>query len=221
MKKRNLIAAATTAALLSAVPLSASAALFGFTCISTGATTDCNAGQAQSSVETTAVGTTAVTFTFRNTGSTAFAITDVYFDVNNTNLLSLTSPTITNGTGVLFTSPATPPNLPGGGTFSSDFSADAAAPVATNGVNPGETLAITFNLTAGSTFAGVNAAIVAGTIDIGVHEQAFADQGSISLVNLPTGPGTSAPIPEPGTLGLLGAGLAMLGIGRRKLKLKS
>lgn len=60
-----------------------------------------------------------------------------------------------------------------------------------NGVNPGETLGILFNLQAGRSFADVISELSTGEMRIGLHVQRYANGGSESLVNL------TSPVPEP------------------------
>jgi hypothetical protein len=115
----------------------------------------------QLSVEVTDPGSNQALFTFSNTGSHDFFVGDIYFDDGA--LLGIAS--IDNsGPGVSFDFPGSPGNLPGGNTVSPPFvtsgstlhhfSADAN-PGAANGVHPGESVGIVFDLINGMAFTDV------------------------------------------------------------------
>lgn len=147
-----------------------------------------------------------VDFTFHNAGPVQSTITDIFFDDGS--LLGISS--IDNSDpGVSYVSPSNQNNLPGGemvGFFATaGFSAEPTPPPSHNGVDPGETLVITFELQFGKTFADVLDELTTGALRIGVRVQNFPDDGSESLVNLPL-----VPLPTPAGLALLGfAGLAV------------
>lgn len=140
-----------------------------------------------------------VRFTFKNMGTLASSITDVYFDDGS--LLSLAY--FEEDTGVSFSAGASPPNLPGGENaippFVASFAADSDPPVSHNGVNPGEQLRIIFNLQPGRTIPDVVEDLTSGALRVGIHVQGFASGGSESFVNIP--------VPEPASIlpGLLAA----------------
>jgi hypothetical protein len=181
---------------------------YSFTCITNNNAADCATGEAQLQVDVTDAGGGQVLFTFTNSGPNASSITDVYFDDGT--LLGIAS--ITNGTGVSFAQGASPPNLPGGASISPPFEttvgflADSDPPAQPNGVNPGESLGILFDLQGGGTFADVVSELGTGELRIGIHVQGFAGGGSESFVN-------DGVVPEP-TAALL-FGLGALAVARR------
>ena len=186
----------------------ARAATFGFDAITSNDVADIPVGESQLFVDVTNPGSNQVLFTFRNTGPGASSITAVYFDDESpSTLLGLAS--IQNGTGVSFSAGASPPDLPGGSSISpvfattTGFLADSDAPVEANGVNPGESLGLLFDLASGITVDDVVAALINGLdLRIGIHVQAFATGQSESFINDPS------PVPLPAALPLF---LTMLG----------
>jgi PEP-CTERM motif-containing protein len=180
---------------------------FGFGCVTNNLAGDCAIGQSQLSVDVTNPGSNRIDFTFHNVGSAASSLAQAYWDDGA--LASIFS--IMGSSGVSFASPATPSNLPGGSSvtppFVATFSVGANNPAPTNGVNPGESLTVRFNLASGQTFASAIQAIDSGALRIGVHVQSFASGGSEGFVNV---------IPEPGTFALLGGGLLSLALARRR-----
>lgn len=165
------------------------------------------AGETQLSFTLSESGGRAV-FTFNNSGPAASSITDIYFDDPAPTLLdSIFS--IANSSGVSFSSGASPTNLPGGNdpaySFSADFSADSDSPIQPKGVNPGEFVAISFNLLNGFTAQHVANQLNTGDLRVGIHVQGFANGGSESFINNPGDLPTS--IPEPSMLLLFGTGL--------------
>jgi len=180
-----------------------------------------------------------VTFTITNSGPLASAITDVYFQDGT--LLSLSNPNYTGtSSGVSFSAPATPGNLPGGNSITpnfkttQEFSEDSNTPITANAVNPGQSLVIQFQLQSGKTFTDTLAALAEGVnhpsavwdangnditggpsgLRLGIHVQGLPDGSSQSFI-------TSTPsVPEPSSMAIAGLGaLGFVAFGlRRRLK---
>ena len=178
---RYLFVTAVAAVLLLASQ-QAKGATFGFGVITANNVANVAAGTSQLTVEVTDAGGGQVHFIFRNIGAAAMSICDVYFDDGT--LLGIA--TINNGAGVDFSQGASPGNLPSGNNADPGFVAtagfvsDSNPPTQPNGVNPGETLTVTFNLINGKTFVDTLAAMTGpiGTGDdlrIGIHVQGFAE----------------------------------------------
>jgi len=199
---------------------SAHAVSMGFDNISGNNAVDAAIGEAQLSVDVTDAGGNQVLFTFFNTGPAAASITDVYFDdgalLGSASLIDADEG-IGGDPGVDFTELASPGILPSANNasppfVSAGFSADSDPPVQLNGVNPGESLGILFDLTGMpvGTFADVIAQLTDGDLRIGLRVQGFDSEGSESFVN--------TPIPEPNSYVLFFAGLGIVGTAIRRRK---
>lgn len=217
MKGNALLKAAVAAAFVVGIaPGMASADVYTFGCITNNNAGNCSAGQAQLAMDVSSFGG-GVRFTFSNTGAVASSVEQVFFDDG---VLAGAAVTIQNGLGVSFSQDGSAGNLPGGNSitpqFDTSFSFSANPPPSMNGVNPGETLGLVFS--GGSvSLANVLNELNSGQLRVGLHVIAFANGGSESYVNRPGLPPIVGPIPEPGTLALLGSGLLALGgIARRK-----
>ena len=215
----------------------AQAKLFGFEAITANSTIDPGIGEAQLSVDVTDYGSNQVLFTFSNAGPLTSSITDVY--IEDGSLLQIYDDPITVGIidGIInnpspllvnFEEGANPAMLPGSENMpvplvSSDyfFSADSVSPPPLNGVNPGESLGILFDLKDGYNFANVIIAIGLGftepwnteSLRIGIHAQGFADGNSESLIMTPT-PGSLL-------LGSIGIGMVIARCRKRKTLIES
>lgn len=205
-----------------ACSISAQAAMLNFQCITNTSTTNCATGATQLSVIVTGVSATQALFTFNNIGANASSITDVYWDDGT--LLGIAAVNVNNTGLVSFSALATPSNLPGANNISpafvttAGFSVDSNSPhLSQNGVNPGESLGVLFNLQTGKTYTDLLAALDAthrdqpGDLRIGIHVQSFSNGGSESFINTPTA------VPLPAAVWLLGSGLiGMVGFLRKK-----
>lgn len=202
--------------LLLAVPLvlavagATPARAIGFECVTGNSASNCAIGEDQLSVTFFSPSPTQVRFDLANAaGGVAAVIAGVYFDGSDL-LGSLAS--IVNGSGVLFEADGSPPVLPGGNNaspaFGVDFRLNAAPAPPKNGIGPGETLGVIFNLASGVTVEQAEDAFADGLLRVGIHVIAFADEGSESMVNVP--------IPEPSTAVLAALGFIAFAIARRR-----
>ena len=172
-------------------------------------------GEAQLFVDVSDHGNDQVLFTFTNRGPRASSITDVYFDDGT--LLGISS-IDDSGSGVSFSQYASPKNLPGGNLLSppfvttSGFSADSDPAVQPNGVNPGESLGIVFNLQDDKKYKNVIADLTSGDLRTGIRVQGFESGGSEAFVN-------NRVIPAPGAVVLGSIGTLLVGWLQRRKRL--
>ncbi len=187
----------------------ASAATFGFYCITDNLPGDCAIAEAAFTVDVTDGGAGYVDFTFTKSGTDAANLSEVYFEDGS--LLGLSS--VTSSAGVVFTGgSASPPDLPGGNAVgfnvTAGFLAEADNPAPKKGVNDAaDWLTITFSLINGKTFADTIAAM-GSDLRIGIHVTAYASGGSESLI--------APPVPVPAAAWLFASGLTLLGWLRRR-----
>ena len=196
-------------------PFAAASATYGFYDITHNNAAAEADGEANLSVEVIDLGNNQVQFMFTNNSTSS--LTDVYFDDGS--LLGIAS--ITGSVGVAFSQFASPGNLSGANLVSpafvttAGFSADSDPVVMPNGVSKGESVAITFNLLPGITYADTLAALAlpnaggTGDLRIGVRVQGYPGGGE-SFINNP------APVPEAGTYAMMLAGLGLVGWAARR-----
>ena len=210
MKIKISIVLLLVGALFLCTVMPAHALRLGFYNISANILGDAAIGEAQLWVDVTDPGNDQALFTFGNTGPEASSICDVFFDDGS--LLGIASIDNTDS-GVAFSQLANPGNLPSANSVTPEFettagfSADSNPAVEPNGVNPGESLGILFDLKTAQTFADVLAELSDGRLRIGIHVQGFESGGSESFVNS---------VPDASIMLLLGPSLILLGLFSRK-----
>ena len=151
-------------------------------------------------------------FTFTNTGNLASFISQIYFDFGT--LTPLIFGGFSNFGNVSYVTPDTPANLPGGGTFDSDWNAGPTSPGTGGdgidnwtGSGTQDSLSISFT---GPEFSAILTALNDRNLRIGLHVQGIGNY-SESYIN------TTTPVPEPASMLLFGTGLISLaGVASRK-----
>lgn len=221
--KRGLFALLAPVVLLLAGAEPALAVTYTFNQITENGTVDVSD---QLNVDIADGGNDTVAFTFYNDVGQQSSITDIYFSGTG-DLLILPGEITQQSSGVSFSTGASPPSLPGGQPydFSASVGADSNPPTQPNGVNAAEEYVTwTFALASGATYEDVVAAIEAGTLQIGLHVQGYADGSSESFIY---GCGASCnrtpAVPLPASLWLMfGAlgGLAFLSRRGRQARLR-
>jgi hypothetical protein len=208
-RSRGLVCAVVGFAAIALCASPAGAVTLGFDCLTNNSAADCLIGETQFQVTLTDQGGGIVRFHFKNLGPNASVLSEIYFDDGS--LLTLTS--VVDGPGVDFEQDASPPNLPGGQNaippfqVTEGFLAESVPSPSHNGAGPTEWVAIEFSLQGGQTIDDVIDQLASGELRIGIHVIAFSSGGSESFINIP--------IPEPGTLVLVGGGLLAL-VARRR-----
>jgi hypothetical protein len=195
--------------LLCITSLPVHAALFGFSGITNNNSYNVGIGEAQLFMDVTDAGSGQVSFDFVNLGPEASTVARIYFDYTFEMFSDWYFHDL--ACGVSFSEDASPPNLPGGKPFGfgADFSLGADPAPPKNGINPGESLEIIFDLAAGFTFSDVIQALLSSDLQIGIHVIAFDSGDGESFINNPQ------IVPLPPTIILMGTGLFGL-IGMRK-----
>jgi hypothetical protein len=146
----------------------------------------------------------AASFVLSNVGPWALSATDIYFD--DSGLLGAAS--VVNGVGTAFAQTVSPASLPGAGlvnpAFESSISFGTAGtpPIYFQGVNPGESVRLDFQLAGSATIDAVYEALTSGALRIGVRVRGTEVGGEDSLIN--------RQVPAPGSAALVGvAGLVL------------
>jgi len=211
MARHFFLSAWMVTGMMLAQPALASTYTYSFDRITSNASTDI-ADQLSMEVSQT---DDSVIFTFYNNVGVTSSITDIYFDLGDTDLFRKIQMYTDSGTGVSFDSKATPKNLPGGKTidFTADFSGDSNRPgVAQNGVNAvGEWVSFAGTLGSGMSFEGLLASLSTGEFRVGMRLQSILGTYSDGFVNAQAIP----QVPLPGAIWLFGTALAGYGFARR------
>lgn len=184
-------------------------------CVSQNVAANCTIGIAQLSLTVADLGSSMVRLTIANAGADFNSAEAVYFDDNN-NLLDESTVVLSSVSvnGVSFVAGNSAANLPAGNNatpaFDSNFNFQATPPPAQDGVNPGESLSLTFS---NANFAAIQADLADGDLRVGVHLISIGvNNQSESFILMPGdgggGGGGGGQVPEPSTLLLLGSGLA-------------
>jgi hypothetical protein len=232
-------------AIVLGAPRPAQADSYGFFNITSNDAEHVTIALSQLHLDVRAVGDTQVSFTFLNEGSRRSSVTDVYFDNGPIfgdgslrNIADIVDADNGGDADVNFSRFALPVNLPGAALAEPDFqttlgfSADANGLLRrqhlNNGVQPGDSLTIVFNIKEGLSFSDVLAEIASEELRVGIHVQGFPSRtqramrrdgletqavGSESFINVPS----VVAVPEPGSVLTALAGLLVAaGVGRRR-----
>ncbi len=138
-------------------------------------------------------------FEIVNTSSIEATVANVYVEAGGLDSLDSILP----GPGTAFVSPGNPGEMPSANTLTPAFqswaSVGASAPPAHNGIDPGESMALVFNLSPGTVLSDIESDLLSGQMRLGLH-----------VIALPDGSSESAVTPEPATLLLLAGGSALI-----------
>lgn len=200
------------AVLLTVGSVTQGAVTYGFEAITNNNAADVAIAESQLSVDVYDRGGLVI-FEFKNIGSEASSIADIYFDDELGLLSGFARPGPTSpDSGVSFSIGASPGNLPAGGSiqppFIADFALDSDPPAQPNGINPGETLYVPFSY--GGEITSIQRAITADYLRVGIHVQGFASGGSESLITTPN------VVPEPCSILMSTIGMAVVGALKRR-----
>lgn len=205
-----LSATAFSAALVSiAAPAQAFAPVtYGYQCASNNNATDCAIAESQfRTTVSRGSNDNEVMFTFRNIGSQAVILTNIYFEDSLPRTLSqfirFDYSGLTSGQRVNYSAGANPNSPPSVNGFQVFFSASPDAPRTPNGIGLGESLGLVFQILPGFD-SPINAVITdlqRGSLRTAVRAQGFEGGGSETLVN--------GEVPEPMTI--LGSAMAIAG----------
>lgn len=143
-------------------------------------------------------------FIFKNDSTVGCSIANIYFD--DTGLLAYNS--IINESGTMIYKDPSPAKMPGWNTVTPSFQSSVSfgdSQLSVNGVNPGESLTINFDLIGSTTTTDVINALNNNDLRVGIHLIALPDGTSEAAIN----------VPDPTTFLLLGLGGLVL---KRKRK---
>ncbi len=161
-----------------------------------------------------------IQFVFYNAGGSEIAasICDIYFGpkvgTDPATVAGLLGTTVTfdsanSSTGISFADGATPANAPGG-TWTAGAAADSNSPTRPNGIALDEHGTFRLTLLSGMGWDDVVAGLLAGELLMALHVQGIGTSGNSDTFESVT------PVPEPGTLLLLGGAFGVSTLARRR-----